>query len=47
MTNDKPDPETENARIIAKLRETFEPVARRLTPEIEPAVIYTPKGPER
>lgn len=44
---DSPDPEADNARIVSKLREIFEPIASRLAPEIEPAVIYTPKEPER
>lgn len=47
MTTDKPDPEIENARIIAKLREIFEAMALRLAPDIEPALIYMPKEPEQ
>lgn len=40
--------EAEHARILAALREAFEPTVLRLTPEIEPATIYVlPKEPER
>jgi len=38
-----PDPEQEakNRELIEALRKTLEMVSRRLTPEIEPALIYT------
>lgn len=39
-TTEPPEVEPGNARIVAKLRETFEPIAKRLTPEVEPAVTY-------
>ncbi|HEX7362404.1 MAG TPA: hypothetical protein VF283_18075 [Bryobacteraceae bacterium] len=39
--------ETEHARILAALRESFEPAALRLTPETEPAIIYTPAPKEQ
>lgn len=42
-----PETESEHARILAALRQAFEPAALRLTPEIEPATIYTPAPEER
>ncbi|MGH9583690.1 MAG: hypothetical protein ACRD4O_12205 [Bryobacteraceae bacterium] len=42
MNAQLPEQESKNAQVIAALRETFEPVFRRLTSEIEPAIIYVP-----
>lgn len=47
-----PDPEEqdspsagENQRTVDVLRETFAPITKRLTPEVEPATIYLPYAP--
>ena len=36
-----PESEQENATVIEALREVFGPLIARLTPEIEPAVIFS------
>ena len=42
MSDENSELAAKNARIIAQLRETFSPMTERLTPEIEPALIYEP-----
>jgi hypothetical protein len=34
--------EEQNRAMVESLLKSFAPIARRLTPEIEPAVIYSP-----
>ena len=42
-----PDSEQDekNRALMKSLRESFEPIAQRLTPDVEPATIYTPSEP--
>jgi hypothetical protein len=35
-----------NREIVSQLREMFTPLAQRLTPEVEPAVIFLLPAPE-
>jgi hypothetical protein len=35
-----------NREIVSKVREMFTPIAQRLTPEVEPAVIFLLPAPE-
>jgi hypothetical protein len=45
MTDGKETPEDKINRNVEALRQTFEPLAADLTPEVEPAVIYRPQQP--
>ena len=42
MADLEQDPDARNRALIEALRESFTPLNERLTPDVEPAVIYVP-----